>query len=355
MAPTPLKVLTPYLLACLVVIAVTIGRVALNHVAGLSPIFLLYLAAVMSAAWVGGIRPGLFATALGALAGNFFLTPPSWHFGWGDDSHRFELVMFLIEGVFISVAAGVLHRAQVAAVAHKEELRTLDDALLHVTDEERRRIGHDLHDGLGQQLTGIALIVKTLYGKLKLAESPQADDAGQVVKLVNDAIAQTRSLSRGLDPVPQGPNGLADALKELCASTANAAQVRCVFEDRLIDHSMLTDAAAHLFRIAQEAVHNAIKHGQPRNIHLELQRGLDQALGDPRKPVVYETIVLSITNDGRPFDATTPSDGMGLRVMRHRASLIGGELIIENAARGGTTVSCVVRVAEGTLTRAGVL
>ena len=113
--------------------------------------FLLFLVAVMASAWLGGIGPALFATVLAALAGNFFFMEPKWAFGFGSLSQRVEFGLFLAEGIVITLLAGQMHRARNAALADQAEARGLQHQLLRVSDDERRRIGHDLHDGLGQR------------------------------------------------------------------------------------------------------------------------------------------------------------------------------------------------------------
>jgi signal transduction histidine kinase len=331
------KQLQAYATAVGAVVAVTSLRLVLKHFAGTEPAFLLFLGAVMAAAWVGGTGPGLVATGLGALAGNFFFTPPHFRFGWEHTSHKIELVLFLLEGAFIAWLAGKLHAARDAALAGQAETRALQEELLRVSDDERRRIGHDLHDGLGQQLTGISLLGKALAQQLQTRQAPEADSALQIADRAREMIRQARELARGLEPVPVQPEGLIGALTELCETSSNILPTQCVFDTNVSTLTRGPREATHLYRIAQEAIHNAVKHAQAGTIRLSL-------FDDGRETA------LSVENDGKPFcpaRAGMTTGGMGLRIMRHRASMIGGELTIGSTDGGHTILTCRVPHVSG--------
>src|SRR5262249_55271555 len=133
-----------------------------------------------------------------------------------------------------------------------------------------RRIGQDLHDGLGQHLTGVAFMSKVLEERLAESSAPEAADAAKIVKLVNDAIRMTRELARGLLPVVSGPRGLMSALEHLAGEISELFHVSCRFEfhDSVFVHDEVL--ADHIYRLTQEAVSNAIKHGHARNITIGL-------------------------------------------------------------------------------------
>jgi signal transduction histidine kinase len=207
------------------------------------------------------------------------------------------------------------------------ERQRLEQEILKVSEREQRRIGHDLHDSLCQHLTATALAGQILGERLAAKSLPEARDAGQVVAMVEDGIELARNLARGLYPVEMEAEGLMAAFQQL-ANNISSAKVRCVFECErpVLIHN---DAVAtHLYRITQEAVRNALSHAKPKRIGITLseKRG---------------AIELSIEDDGIgvPEDMTK-SGGLGVRIMAHRAAMIGASFAIEPAATGGTVVTC---------------
>ncbi|MCL4789918.1 MAG: PAS domain S-box protein [Verrucomicrobia bacterium] len=210
------------------------------------------------------------------------------------------------------------------------ERKRLEKEILEISDREQRRIGHDLHDGLCQQLAGIELMSQALEQKIAVRSKSDAARAAEISRLVREAIGYTRSLARGLSPVMLEAEGLMSALHELAANTAKMFRVACQFECdppvRVHDHS----AATHLYRIAQEAVSNAINHGKARRVWI----GLKSAGGRH---------VLSIKDDGCGIPKVLPENqGMGLRIMQYRAGMIGGATMVERDLEGGTSVICSV-------------
>ena len=198
----------------------------------------------------------------------------------------------------------------------------LEKEILHATEREQRRIAQDLHDGLGQLLAGTAYLTSALQKKLAAKSLPEAQESGRILEVINEAIAQERSLARGLYPVEPEPNGLMAALESLAGRTKKMFQVRCRFTCPqpvlILDNTLAT----HLFRIAQEAVTNAIKHGQAGRIEL----GLTRTPGG---------INLAIKDNGAGLPARPQKKpGMGLRIMRYRAGTIGGSLAMQKAAGG---------------------
>ena len=207
------------------------------------------------------------------------------------------------------------------------ESRRLENAILEISAREQRRIGQDLHDGLGQHLTGIAFMSKVLEQRLADKELSESSGATKIVMLVNEAIHKTRELSRGLMPVVSDAQGLMSALEHYASEVEDLFGVQCRFE---CEHPVLIqdDAVAnHLYRIAQEAVNNAIKHGRASHILIDLRCG--------------DGVTLSITDDGLGLpEDTAGSPGMGLHIMNYRAKTIGGALRIQRCPRGGTAVTC---------------
>jgi len=207
------------------------------------------------------------------------------------------------------------------------ERKRLEKEILEISERERRRIGHDLHDGLCQHLAGIELMSQVLEQKLARRSKAAADRAGDIAKNVREAIGQTRLLARGLSPVTLESEGLMSALQELALSTEKIFRVACRFECE--PPVLVSDypAATHLFRLAQEAVSNAIKHGRAKRILIRLKEDRGR-------------MILSVIDDGSGFPAQLPkSKGMGLRIMRSRAGMIGGTLAFERNAGGGASVT----------------
>ncbi len=208
------------------------------------------------------------------------------------------------------------------------ERRRLETEILRAAEEERRRIGQDLHDGLGQMLTGIGLIATRVGRTLREEASELAGDVEEVAELIRDADEQARLLARSLVPVVLDEKGLVAALADLCTKAERLFGGQCVF--RSSGEAALTDPTkgANLYRIAQEAVSNAFKHGQADRVVVTLRSGVQR-------------LTLQVLDNGVGFPKVLASEpGMGVRIMRHRASVAGGRLNIRQAVEGGTLVSC---------------
>jgi signal transduction histidine kinase len=209
-----------------------------------------------------------------------------------------------------------------------EDRRRLEGEILMISEREQRRIGRELHDSLGQQLTGAAIMSKVLEQKLNAQAPAAAPDATTITGLINQAINQTRNLSRGLHPVDVESGGLIPALDHLTTSTQTLFDVSCVFhrdEEVEISNPSVT---INLYRIVQEAITNAIRHGRCRHIAISLDR----------EDGAY---IVSVESDGEDFPETIPHGrGMGLRIMEYRAQAIGAFITIGKRPGGGTRVAC---------------
>jgi PAS domain S-box-containing protein len=206
----------------------------------------------------------------------------------------------------------------------------LERTILEISEREQRRIAQDLHDGLGQLLAGTAYLGNTLRQELATKSLPEVRQLDRLLQVLDEAIGQTRSLARGLHPVKPEPNGLMVALKDLASRTETLFNVRCRFLCRQPIFIEDNKTATHLYRIAQEAITNAIKHGKPGRVEISLTQ-------TPGR------INLAVKDNGVGLP-TRPhkNPGMGLRIMRYRAGTIGGSLAIQKGAGGGTTVACTV-------------
>jgi PAS domain S-box-containing protein len=212
--------------------------------------------------------------------------------------------------------------------------KRLERQILEISDREQRRIGQDLHDGLGQELAGIGFLSKALEQRLTKKAVPEAKDANEIAHLVSGAIAQARGMAHGLHPVDLSATGLMSSLRELAATVERTFRVSCIFKCE--EPVLLSDNAVgtHLYRITQEAVNNALKHGKAEHIWIVLIRARD-------------TITASVRDDGVGFPEVLPEKkGMGLQTMRYRAALIGATLSILRLPTGGTRVDCALRDAE---------
>ncbi len=209
------------------------------------------------------------------------------------------------------------------------ERKRLEKEILEISNREQQRIGHDLHDGVCQQLAGIAYRVDILADQLQEKKFPEASEAERIGGLVNQAITQTRSVARGLFPVHLEESGLVLALEDLAANANNLFKIKCDFACEepapVLDHG----AAAHLYYIAQEAVLNAVKHGKATHVKISLRH-------------VDGHFELSIQDDGTGFQPVNGSaKGMGVRIMQYRAKTIGATLDLKSSAGNGTRVTCV--------------
>jgi signal transduction histidine kinase len=220
-------------------------------------------------------------------------------------------------------------RQRTAALTTEIQERTrLEKELLEISEREQRQISHDLHDSLGQHLTATAFASQVLSEDLENKSLPQSAAAKNLVKLVEEAIVLTRTFARGLHPVEITGEGLMDGFQELARNTSERFNVACEFE--CLEPVLLHDAASstHLYRIVQEAITNAIKHGKARHISI----GLEKLNG---------TITLTVTDDGVGLpENVCIGQGMGLRIMAYRANMIGAIFNIGRLPESGTRVTC---------------
>ncbi len=220
------------------------------------------------------------------------------------------------------------------AIRDISERKRLEQSILEIREAERQRIGRDLHDGLGQHLTGIAFMARVLQDRLAETSIPEAAEAAKIVALVNDSIRMTRELARGLVPVAPKGRGLVPALKLWAAEISELFQVDCRVEcpEPLRLHGEAF--AEHLYRLAQEAVNNGIRHGRARIIVVELT-------------LVEGGGALTIRDDGCGFDfASASRSGLGMRTMNDRARVIGGSLNVRSSPTGGTIVRCLFPIPD---------
>ena len=209
-----------------------------------------------------------------------------------------------------------------------EQRARLEQEILLISEREKRRIGQDLHDSLCQELAAAAFFLQSAAHQIEKKNPGAAETLAAAAKIVNANVGLARDLARGLHPVDLSASGLTNALREL-AFRASQAPVQCLFECpkpiRVRDDAV----ALHLYRIAQEAVTNAVKNGNAKKIVIHLARR-------------RQRLVLTVADNGRGFAAKKASKGMGIHIMKYRAEVIGGALIVKSEEGRGATVTCTL-------------
>src|SRR6266516_982316 len=208
------------------------------------------------------------------------------------------------------------------------ERARLEREVIESCGREQRRIAYDLHDGVGQQLVGIALSAKLLEQELRGEHPAQAKKASAIVRLANQTARHARLTARSLE----GADGVGDlkvALEALAANVRRNCRVAANVKADASSFPVSAPAAAQLYRIVQEALHNAVEHGRARKVQIDLA-------------VDGDNMVLTVRDDGKGFDGSAASNGMGLRIMRYRAQCIGGSCEVQSNRTEGTIVTCRV-------------
>ena len=223
-------------------------------------------------------------------------------------------------------AQGRVYR--VAGIAVDVTVRKqLERQIAEVTADEQQRIGAELHDNLGQQLTGVHMLTHSLQQRLEKLGLAEAAQAADVVENLAVAQHQLRLLIHGLIPVEVDSRGLSAALIHLAQDTEKMCDIACTVQCAQDVEVENASTATNLYHIAQESVHNAVRHAESQNISIELALKGDM-------------LELRVRDDGRGIPDSPNGDGMGLRIMHHRAEVIGGRLDIQQADGGGTLVTC---------------
>jgi signal transduction histidine kinase len=300
-----------------------------------------YLVPLALAAWYLGLR---FAVVLMAL-GMAVWVPANVYNGYpsltGSAAVAWNGTVQLISDVIVVFTVARLHGLQTglearvrerAAALTREitERERVQEELLQVSEREQRRIGRDLHDGLCQHLAATALNCQLLREELAEQGSPGAERAQKIVELIEKSIRLSRQSARGLDPVAMDAEGLMAALEEMTSTTADLFRIPCTFEceSPVLIHD--GGVAEHLYRIAQEAVRNAVAHSRASRIDVSLE-------------ATEKGLELRVEDDGIGIQrSVTGKGGMGLRIMPSRARLIGAEFSLGPRPGGGTIVTCAL-------------
>ena len=300
--------------------------------------FMFYLIPIVLAVWCVGTRMGVLISILCVIV--------SWVSNYAAGLHYSSRIVpiwnMLVIFVLYLVVVGLikLHkeleervRQRTAALMREmQERKRVEKELLETTEREQRRIGHDLHDSLGQHLTGTALAGHSLGQKLSGKSLPEAAEANRLVELVEEAIELTRTLARGLHPIEMSGEELVDGFQALAANVSERFGISCKFKCTRAPVVKDVNISTHLYRIAQEAINNAIRHGHSKKIEIRLEP-------------LEQQIQMIVTDDGVGCKTISQNkNGMGLRIMAYRAEMMGGIFKIENVPGRGTRVLCLVPV-----------
>lgn len=315
--------------------------------------FNLFQGAVFLSTWFGGLGPGLLASALSIVAMSYFFIPPYFDFRFTWAEGGVDVMVFGVLAFVVSSLSARLKEAKANVErAHdkledriEERTRQLSDAntqlssemaqrleaeraILEISRWEQQRMGQDMHDGLCQTLAGLRLIVETLNDESvrRQANAPEKATLDKMETLLSQALSQADSISRGLYPVELETNGLQAALQDLAQYVSNIYSVDC----RLVYRKPIpvkSDAATHVFRIAQEAVTNAIKNGKAKKIRIRFFN-------------FRSRILLVIADSGVGLEPASSRKGMGLKIVEYRARILNAVFTLKNRRGGGTLAVC---------------
>ena len=305
----------------------------------------------MISACYGGLGPGLLTAVMAIFVLDYFFIPPLHTLTLGFPDFL-RLCVFAAVAIVTSSLSARLKETKADLVQSHDELemrvrqrteelsrvntnlteeiahrREAEKEILEISNREQRRLGQDLHDGLCQILAGVRLMSENLKERLIVRSAPESADVEKIESRLDEALAQADMVSRGLYPVELDTNGLAAALDEMVRKISALYPVACRFispKEVTMDN---TTAANHLYRIAQEAVMNAIKGGKARQIHVRLRAHQGR-------------VILSVAANGTGIRADKPRNGMGIKIMHYRARMINATLKFQSRSGGGTRVSC---------------
>lgn len=215
-----------------------------------------------------------------------------------------------------------------------EERKRLETELLEIAENERRRIGLDLHDDLGQKLTGMLLISRAMEQRLRREKHREVDELNRVCELIEQTMLHTHNLAHHFSSIDATGGELEQVLKELSTTVVTTFGIPCEVTIKGEVPGLPENASAQFYKIAQEAVSNAIKHGKASRVWISVVTNADR-------------LVFSLRNDGVPFSPPANRKArMGLRTMNYRANTIGATFDIRPAPKNGTIVSCVLPLKE---------
>jgi signal transduction histidine kinase len=250
----------------------------------------------------------------------------AWGYGWA-------MVNRLIYFTFVAIGTEAIRRkmkADAEQITMLKNIRSLEKEIVHAREQEQQRIGRDLHDGLCQQLAAIGCALRALAEDLEAAGGTGTDDALRIEEAIRRSALEARSIALGINPVHMDTYGLSAALADLAKATRTLTNAHVHVEGDNNAEVADPELALNLYRIAQEAVSNAVKHSAASDIRISLEHGPSGHL-------------LRIQDDGCGISLEdVDAKSMGLRTMTYRAEAMGGKLSVARLPTGGTEVSCTV-------------
>ena len=331
--PKRLTASMPALIVSCAIITAVLGYV--DYVTGYEQTFLLfYLVPIGLGTWFGAFWVGIVFSILSIVAwivsdvAAGVPTVGAWNIIMAFGSYAvFTTLLSNLRTLLNELDQRVRDRTA-ALKREMAERERLDKEINEVADRERRRLGQSLHDSLGQHLTGTALAAEVLREKLAERSARETAEADKVVRYIEDGIDLTRNLARGFFSPELEADGLTVALHGLAVNISERFHVPCAFNGNDAVDVGDSATATQLYHIAQEAVMNAVKHAGANKIDIDLERN-------------GQTLTLMVRDDGCGFPQKLPEPpGLGLRLMAHGASLIGGKLSVTRHRDGGTLVTC---------------
>ncbi|MCU0608672.1 MAG: sensor histidine kinase [Chitinispirillaceae bacterium] len=229
----------------------------------------------------------------------------------------------------IIIAAGMTKLSRIFELEREKKLEDAGRAVVSISENEKRKIGQEIHDGLSQQLAGIGYLCKAQEQKAGRGDVLDKNELAFITHMVEEAIGQTRSIAKGLFPVHVDKLGLSLALSELADQTRKISQAECVLDLDPALPEFDIDTASHLFRIVQESLANAVKHGKANRVDVGLRKSAPE-------------IILSVEDNGTGIEPSRRTNGLGIRIMQYRATMLGGRLAVDRKETGGTIVTCIL-------------
>ena len=299
-------------------------------------LLLFYLVPIAIGTWFGGLTIGLcfsvFSVVVWVVSDIFagIATIRAWNVGMATSAYVvFTFLLAKLRSLLDELEFRVRERTK-ALRREIAERQRLDREIQAVADRERRRLGQELHDSLCQHLTGTALTAQSLRDKLEGRSAPEVGEADKVIGYIEEGIDLSRNLARGFFAPELDAEGLAFALSSLVENMTERFQVPCQFSGEESIRVPDATTATQLYRIAQEAVMNAIKHADASSVRVRLVKS-------------DREVILRVDDDGIGLPPRLPEpQGLGLRLMSHGAAVIGADFSISRNTNGGTTVICKV-------------
>lgn len=291
----------------------------------------LFLGAIMLSAWLFGTRPGIFATIVAGFAIDYYLVTPFYEFT-GSREEVLRLLLFVGEGTLLSWLISSRKIASEKIKSSQEQLLALSLHQQTMREAEQKRIALEIHDELGQALTGLKMDIHWLNRQIseaegKVSKEMVSEKLGGILKMTDTTISSVRRIATELRPPVLDDFGLIAALEWQAREFERKTGVTCLFESDVEELNLNTESSTAVFRIFQETLTNITRHANASAVKVNFETLTDQ-------------IVMRVEDDGKgiDFDEIKNRKSLGLLGMNERARLIGGEIKIFNGVEGGTTV-----------------